>query len=354
MKESRQTFWVGLFVIVTLVALAGLIVMFGGSGLLMRRGEYVLNVRFERAPGVRVGTVVTAGGIPVGRVVDVKFVNPDRFDAGVNVAISLDPPYKLHRGSRAKTNEPGLGEGRPPIRILAGPPDAPLLASGEIIQGEVSSAVEQLIPPAVVSNFDRTATQIGDAAAALTPVLKDVHELLRPRSVVDVDHAGGPPGNLATATERLDSFFKNINDVFGDVEVKTGIKDSVLNLEAMTEDGKQSFQEFKAVPGKLNSAVDDARALIGQASDTMTRLDDHVGHIARATTDDLDVASRVLTRIDTIVGKAEQGQGTLGRMLTDDRLYESLVLTFRRAADALEEFRLLVKEWQKGKIRVAL
>ena len=55
MRESRQTFWVGLFVLVGLGALAVLIVMFGKSGLLVSRGEYVLNVRFDRAPGVRVG-----------------------------------------------------------------------------------------------------------------------------------------------------------------------------------------------------------------------------------------------------------------------------------------------------------
>ena len=47
-----------------------------------------------------------------------------------------------------------------------------------------------------------------------------------------------------------------------------------------------------------------------------------------------------------------EGQGTLGRLVHDPKLYDALVLTAERLAKAVEEFRLLVEDWQKGKLRV--
>ena len=56
----------------------------------------------------------------------------------------------------------------------------------------------------------------------------------------------------------------------------------------------------------------------------------------------------------SLAEKADRGEGTLGRLLMDDRLYESLVLTFRRLAETVEEFRLLVKDWQRRGVKFGL
>lgn len=355
MRESRQSFWVGLFVLAGLGALGVLIVLFGQTGFWTRPVDaFVLNVHFERAPGIRQGTIVTIGGLPIGRVSDFGFMDPDRFDAGVKVEVVIDPGCKLHRGSRAATNEPGLGEGRPPIRIIPGPSDAPLLASGETIPGETSSAVEQLIPQAIISNFDRTATRFGEAAAALTPVLEDVHQILQPRQVSDVDRPGGPPGNLSSALARFDSSLRHFNEVLGDPEVKSQLRASLDNLHIMTEDGKIAVAEMRTASADIRTAATEAIALAEQASGSITRIDGHVEQLAHSLTEDLEIASRFLTRMHSLAEKADRGEGTLGQLLMDDRLYESLVLTFRRLAETVEELRLLVKDWQKGKIRVGL
>lgn len=355
MRESRQSFWVGLFVLVGLVALCALIVLFGRAGFWTRAADaYVLNVRFERAPGIRVGTLVTIGGIQVARVSDVRFVDRTRFDEGVNVEIAFEPGTELHQGTRAKTSEPGLGMGRPPIMIVPGPTDAPVLATGEPIPGEISSAVESLIPKAIVANFDRTATRFGEAAAALTPVLNDLHEVLQPRDLAVIDQPGGPPGNLASAVTRLDAGLKHFNDVLGDPEVKSRLRESVDNIYAMTQDGKVALTDFKAAASDIRTAAEKANTLVEKAAETVTHIDEHAEHVARSLTEDLEIASRFLTRLNSVIEKVDRGEGTIGRLFLDDRLYESLVLTFRRLAETTEEFRLLVKDWQKGKIRIGL
>ena len=355
MRESRHTFWVGLFMIFGLVALAVLVLLFGQAGFVSRGSDaYVVKVRFDRATGVRRGTLATIGGIPLGRVIDVGFPSPGRYDEGVHVEIVFDQGVQLTEGTRAMTNEPGLGEGRPPIRIKPGPPDAAPLASGTLIPGEISTAVEQLIPPQVVSNFDRTATRIGEAAAALTPVLADLHEVLQPLSTEQVDMPGGPPGNLRTAVARLDSSLKHFNDVLGDPEVKSHLRQSFDNVYTMTEDGKIVVSEMKSAAGNLNATAVDAKALIERTAAAVERIDAQTDRLARSLTEDLELASSLLTRMNSIMEQVERGEGTIGRMFVDERLYESLVLTFERLAATAEEFRLLVKEWQKGKVRIGL
>jgi phospholipid/cholesterol/gamma-HCH transport system substrate-binding protein len=343
-------------VLVGLGALGVLIVLFGQAGFLTAKADaYTLEVQFERATGIRQGTIVTIGGIDVGRVRSVDFADHQRLDAGVSVVVAFDPPdLQLHEGTRAKTSEPGLGEGRPPIAIIPGDPGGAVLASGSRIPGEISSAVESLIPKEIVTNFDKTATQIGEAAAALTPVLRNLEKVLEPLEIEAVDQPGGPSGNLATAVARLDAAFKHFNDVLGDPEIKSKLRASIDNFHTMTEDGKVVLSDMKVAADDFRDTAAEAKTLIEQTSGAVGRIEGHIDDVARSLTDDLEIASTGLTRLNSILDKIEQGEGTMGLLLTDSRLYESLVLTFRRLAETTEEFRLLVKEWQKGKVRVAL
>jgi len=356
MKQSPQTFWVGVFVLVGFGALGALIILFGQTAFFSRQADaYTLNIKFDRATGIRDGTIVTVGGIQVGRVRDVGFVDPEQFDAGVNVEIVFDQPqYRFHQHTRAQTNAPGLGEGRPPITILPGPSDGAELASGASIPGVISSAVESLIPKEIVNNFDRARQRIEDAAAALTPVLDDLHVILQPRHAVEVDAVGGPPGNLFSAIERLDAGLKHFNEVLGDPGVRSQLRASIDNFHAMTEEGRVMVTEMKLAADDARATADGAKKLIETTSSAVERIDGQVDRVARLMVGDLEIAGQALTRLNTILEKAERGEGTLGRIIADNRLYESMVLTFRRLAETTEEFRKLVKEWQKGEIRVAL
>ena len=169
-----------------------------------------------------------------------------------------------------------------------------------------------------------------------------------------IGRPGGPPGNLATVVQRLDATFKHWNDVFGDPEVKSKLKTSVDNFYTMTEDGKLVVSEMKTAAADFRAATTETKALIQETSEAVKRVDAHVENVAKSLTEDLELASNLLTRLHSIADKIDRGEGTMGKLLTDTRLYESLVLTFRRLAETTEEFRLLIKEWQEGKIRIGL
>lgn len=354
MKDTSRNLMVGLFALVGLGALATLIIIFGVTSWGISRSGLKLHARFESAAGIQAGTLVVISGIEVGRVTNVEFAAPPDYSAGVRVEIFItDRRARLTDGTTAVTVEPGLGMGRPPIQILPGPATAPELVSGATIPGRTARAVDSLIPPAVTAMLEKTAAQIGTAAEALEPVLRDMHEILQPRTAEQVDVPGGPQGNLVTAVERLDGVMKHFNEVLGDPTVQSHLKGSLENIYTMSEDGKAFMTDLRGGTADARQVVTDTRELVGNLNKTAVRTDEQLDRIARALLENLEQTSGVLTSIQQVTAGVNGGEGTVGRLMKDDRLYEAMVLTFQRLADTAEEFRLVAKEWQQGRIRVA-
>jgi len=355
MRENRRNVLVGIFVLVAFVALGILIVLFGQAPTWMLRGRtYPLVIHFESVSGVRSGTPVTMFGKSIGTVGAVEFRDMSDFSKGVQVTVEIDDEFKLPRDSRAETYAAGLlAGGRPPIVIIPGPPGQGAVPAGGTLPGVTRGALETIFPMTVVDTFDSTAIRIGLAAEKLTPVLEDLHELMRARTPAEVDQVGGPPGNLASAISRLDSSLHHFNVVLGDPETQSHFKEAVANFYAMSEDGKATMSDVRAITADAREVPGVVKEFIQTANDSVLRLDDRTERVARRLIETLDDTSSVLTQAKDVLAKVNAGQGTLGHLVGDNRLYESLVLTFQRLAETTEEARILIKDWQKGKVRVA-
>ncbi len=353
MGENSRNTMVGLFVILGLACLAALIVMYSSvPGLVSTSKRYVLNIRFPSADGIRIDNAVMISGQEVGRVRTISFVDPSDYSAGVNVAVSMDARYRVPAGARAITTLPMMGQGRPPIDLVIEDPTAPPLPYGATISGRVRGGFDALIPPTTVATLERTAAQIGEAAEALTPVLRELEQIVKARQPAEVDAAGGPPGNLASAITRLDTLLKDVDEVVGDGDVKRQLREAVANIHAMSETGK-------VVAANLQSASGEAQVLIAKAGGAVERVDGAVAAvqrdaelIARDVRGVLDQTSTFLDAAIVFGREATSGDGTIAKLLTDGRLYDALVLTFQRLSLAVEDFSALLTEWRKGKIRV--
>ena len=353
MKETRQNVLVGLFVLVGLGILGVLAVLFGSgySGFLGGTG-YEMKILFASAEGIREGNEVTVGGIRVGRVTHVDFVDRSNFARGVSVSVRIDEQFQVPADSRAVTTEPGLGQGRPPIEIIPGS-SSTLITPGMTIPGEVQGTIESIVPRTIVSTFETTAQRLGDAAAALTPVLDDVHEILTQRRPSDVDRPGGPQGNLSSAITRFDQFLKNMNDLVGDGDTISQIKDSIANIKETTENAKVASADIKDAAGSFRTIGEDGKRLVSKAEALVDDTHREINGLAVAFRDVTDRASTLLDTFYRIAAVIDAGDGTIGHLVHDNKLYEAMVLTAERLADAVDEFRVLIKDWQKGTIRVA-
>ena len=339
MEETRRNLMVGVFVLVGLGALGTLIVLFGQAPTWLATGNtYQLHVHFEEVSGIREGNIVTAKGIEIGRVdhVDLQRPAPPEPDkgppgevlvgreVGVDVVLAIKREYLIPEGSSAVSTEPVLGQGRPPIEILPGPSGGPPLAPGSRIEGKIRRAFDSIFPSGVVSTFETTARQIGDAAEALTPVLDEMKQILEVRSPDKVDLPGGPQGNLSSAAARFDTLLKNVNDVLGEGETKNQLRATVANMHDMSENGKKVMSDLQVAAADAREFVAEGRKVAAKADQTLTNLDSRVTDVAQQTIDGLNRADRFLDYLNVVGEQVTSGKGTVGQLFMDAKLYEAL------------------------------
>jgi hypothetical protein len=79
-----------------------------------------------------------------------------------------------------------------------------------------------------------------------------------------------------------------------------------------------------------------------------------VGDVSRELTDALDRADQLFDNLITITAHISAGEGNLGRLVMDSKLYEAMQLTAERLSIAVEEFRGLIAEWREKGMRARL
>jgi ABC-type transporter Mla subunit MlaD len=332
---------------------ATLMVLFGEHPTWLGGAEYDLRIRMQQLGPITEGTVVNMNGVEVGRVAGLEFTNAERPNEGVFIVARIKNKFAVPLGTLARVYVSPIGLGRGRIDLM--PPDLPpdsdvqlLPLEGAIIMGEMGNMLGEILPPTFMGTLERSARQIGDFSAALTPVAQDVHELLVKRPVAEVDDpvalARQVTGNLYTLIERLDGTLRHFNEVLGDPEVQSGLRDAVANIRLMTEDGRATFAnlrdtsaslrtDVKRVTDKLEGAVDNASGRIDRMGEAVIPLLDNSADLAR----NLKEATRQLA----------EGNGTIGRLLRDARLYETLLISVERLTDLLDTLRRLAAKFER-------
>ncbi len=350
MAEHGRNVVVGSFVIVAIAAFLGLAILFGATPGLLRPATYDVRILFDSASGIRVGNPVEVAGKTIGYVQQVTFADPNDLRRGVVVVAGVNLGVQLPVDSYAVSSGAGLlAGGRPPVVVEPGRSNE-MVPAGGVIQGQLLAAIDALVPPETRVAFERTALRIGDAAAALTPVLENLETLLERRRLADVD-ADRVPGNIATAADRLDELIAAINTALGGQAGALEFREVLTNLNQLSENGAAAAAEIRAAAADARKVVAQTGALANEATVAATTARQQIEAVGRSVVARLDETERVLDNLRRATQPAADGEGTVGRLLHDPRLYEALVLTAERLNVLLQEAVILIKDWQENGIR---
>ncbi len=350
MTDNKRNLLVGVFVLGGLTCLAVLVVMFGETkGLFSKR--YTITAKFDRITGVRSGTDVTLSGVWIGSVTDIRMVDRSRPNEGVKVVLEVDPKYAIPAGSEAVVETPLMGQPviniQPPAQTLKLLPQD---GTGEI-RGFIKGPLESVIDPSFMAALQKSTTQIGMLAEALTPAAKAIQNLLEQRTISQVDSTAGTPdevaANLFTAVERLHRVLKHVDTVLGDATVQSSVKESITNFRAASEDVKLAAASFKTFSDEAQKTAAATNRIVGKVDSTVDATRGYIEELGRKLVTNTDQLSRLLDYLGSAGRDVAEGQGTVGMFLRDPKFYDELMLTVQRLGEAAAELQVLVKQWQK-------
>lgn len=141
MRKSLLDFWVGLFVLVGIVALLFLALKAGNMSAFSFAKTYQVKAAFDNIGGLKVRAPVKSAGVVVGRVSQILF---DDKTYQASVVLDMDQRYQFPKDSSAKILTSGL-LGEQYIGIEPGGDEAMLASGSKITMTQSAVVLENLI-----------------------------------------------------------------------------------------------------------------------------------------------------------------------------------------------------------------
>lgn len=265
-------------------------------------GSYPLYAEFESAGGLLEGARVTASGVKVGTVEEVK-LNPE--GQGVRVGLSIEEGVRLPQGTRADIE--GLAAMNDvSVALERGAPANPPLEAGAQLPAAGPGVLETLTQRA-----GPMARQLDSTLAGAAGLTGQLDALLAASS-----------GDLRQAATNLRATSASAQQLLAGKEERLGrILSSVETLTA-----------------ELNGVSSDLRGFTGSGGDSL------MAAIARANAAlrQLEAASRSARRssrhLETFTAQLASGEGSLGRLASDPSLYEHTNALAVRLDSVLADF----------------
>jgi phospholipid/cholesterol/gamma-HCH transport system substrate-binding protein len=296
MKEFSTELKVGIFALVVIAVLTFMTFKVGGLEWMKSKG-YVLHVYFRNTAGLDEKTRVRIAGVEAGTVDSVHLA-----DGKAEVRLLIKPEVKIYRDAVASIKLTGL---------------------------------------------------LGDKYLDIKPgtmesgVLKDGDSIKLVKEIVDIDDLAR---NLTMVSAKFTTLAESINDVIGTDESKQSLRQTMVNLREITSDLRQTIaindDKLRNVLDNINNLTVSISGLIDKNSDPLTSTianmkdfsetlktngPELVENLNKATSElkamveeNRPVIKSAVASMDNISRQINSGEGSLGKLVKDDRLYESV------------------------------
>ncbi|HEX4149560.1 MAG TPA: MlaD family protein [Pirellulales bacterium] len=318
MNERVVQFRVGVMVLATVFITAILVVYFDGLPAAIE-GKYVLYIDFPEAPDISVGTPVRKSGILIGRVSKVQFAEElDPKLQGVVVTVEIDGNRQLHRNETPKISKELLGDAFiqfVPARghRAAQPPTGPaMLQPGEMVEGETSTDALQVISQlqgnltGALRSVAKTSDEIGLLSHQVNGLLRNNNEQFvrvvnKAELALDSIHETVQNANLLVGDPALRN---NIFATAAELPRTIGrMNDALVRMQDTFESADRNFRNVEGLTKPLGERGPQLVANLETAASGINQL-----------VRDVNLFTRALN----------SPEGTVGRLINDDELYEQV------------------------------
>jgi phospholipid/cholesterol/gamma-HCH transport system substrate-binding protein len=311
MKESVES-KLGLFFAFA-VLLAFVILEFLGSFGFLERGRHV-HALFKNVHELKLGDTVKMAGVRVGRVENFVLTN-----ASVDVTMNLSRGADVRTDSKATIGFTGL-MAQNYVSIDFGTPAAPRAEDGAYLQ-----TVEQ--------------PDLGELFAKLDKVATGVENLTRSFSGEKLDNFIGPFTDfLKDNRTNLTATISNIKVVSERIAKGQGTVGKMINEDTLYVSAQEVMSNLQSVGSDIKGVAADAHTLLTNANGAVSNARLGEGTVGKLLTDDTlyREATGSMTNLHSILQKIDQGQGTIGQLINDDSVLKGAKLSLQKLDKATE------------------
>lgn len=256
--------------------------------------------QYNNVQGLNTASVVTINGVEVGKVLSINFnKDPDKRGQLI-VEFSVDTDFEFSKKSIAKIYSASLMGGKS-LAIIPSY-EGEVAKPGDILKGEIES-----------------------------DIFSSVSEKLNPLQA-----------KVENVIVSADSLMSGLTDVL-DEKSRENIKLSLDRLSA-------TILNFQNLSGSLDSLVKTNERKI---NNTFTNTEELTSNLAKISDSlaNANIASTIknleitISSINTILANLEEGNGTMGKLLTDDEMYVNLTNASKELEELLREVKLHPKRF---------
>ena len=283
MKETTRNFVIGIVAILGVAGFAFLLLLFGNINTSLRQ-KYDVAVHANQALGLRLGSQVTLVGVPIGEV------------KAVTVVIDSENPVQIILNIEGSIDIPAGVEATVSTSLIGG-----------------TARLDFSIPAGYTTGG---ATLPHDGNAIVTAKFEGLEERLS--RTLSEKLAG-----LDLAMRRIDELGKDAQKWLGD---------------------EQMLADAKSAVAKANDLIDATASTVMALTKTANSLQGNANALLASVQPVFDQLSKTLAQVELLTKQAQDGKGTIGQLMSNPDLYNSLNDSAQRLKSTLGEVELLMQK----------
>ena len=254
---------------------------------------------YDNVEGLAPSAPVTISGNIVGKVQSITFTEDG--SGKLNVKLLVDNDFVFSKNSKAELYEAGLIGGKA-VAIIPALDDAPVAVSGDVLEGSIKAGLSELVNQ------------------KLTPLQEDLGKVLK----------------------SSDELLHNINEVF-DEQTKANLKGSIAELNTLVASFNDTSKSINKLLTNNQEKLDSTISNFETTSKNLATITDEVARANLSGT--INELQSTITSFSTLLKALERGEGSMGKLMKDDALYNNLEGATKELEELLRDIKLHPKRY---------